>query len=135
LTSSFVFIDIPGSFVEKLLSAVSFQLSAGMSDGADSEVWGLRCPEGIGQGSRYKLTDLRLRRIADVQKQRLRQPEMAIFCFHRHSRFVPSIFVKPAFRSAPYQVRKSGATHHPLSIVAYVFGFVKRQQVPLYSLI
>jgi hypothetical protein len=42
--------------------------------GADPEVWGLRCPEGTGQSKRYNLTELRLRRIADVQEQRLRQP-------------------------------------------------------------
>ena len=34
------------------------------------DVWGLRCPEGTGQGERSGLTDLRLRRIADVQKPR-----------------------------------------------------------------
>jgi hypothetical protein len=38
------------------------------------EVWGLRCPEGTGHGMRCNLPELRLRRIADVQKQRLRQP-------------------------------------------------------------
>ena len=41
--------------------------------GADPEVRGLRCPEGTGQDKRHNLTELRLRRIADVQKQRLRQ--------------------------------------------------------------
>jgi hypothetical protein len=34
----------------------------------------LRRPEGASQGKRHNLTSLRLRRIADVQKQRLRQP-------------------------------------------------------------
>jgi len=100
LTSSFAFIDIPGSFVKKPLSSVSLQLSAAMQDGADPGVWGLRCPEGTGQAKHDNLTDLRLRRIADVQKQCLRQP----------------------------------ATQHSITIVAYDFGFVKRQQVPLYSL-
>ena len=38
------------------------------------DVWGLRCPEGTGQGDRHNLTELRPRRIADVQRQRLRQP-------------------------------------------------------------
>ena len=56
--------------------------------GADPEVRGLRCPGGTGQDKRYKLTELRLRRIADVHKQRLRQPDTEILCFHRHSRIV-----------------------------------------------
>src|SRR5271157_3344581 len=59
---SFVFIDILALF-PRLLPA-----------GADPEVWGLRCPERTGQDNWYNLTELRLRRNADVQKQRLRQP-------------------------------------------------------------
>ena len=54
------------------------------------DVWGLRCPEGTGQGQRHILTGQRLRRIADIQKQCLRQPRLFVIplCFHRHSRFV-----------------------------------------------
>jgi hypothetical protein len=42
--------------------------------GADPDVWGLRCPEGTGQGRSAKLAGLRLRRIADIPVRRLRQP-------------------------------------------------------------
>ena len=38
------------------------------------EIWGLRCPEGTGQDQRRNLAGLRLRRIADIQEQCLRQP-------------------------------------------------------------
>jgi hypothetical protein len=41
---------------------------------ADPDVWGLRCPEGACKGKRCNGLELRLRRIADVQKQHLRQP-------------------------------------------------------------
>ncbi|SPE26414.1 exported hypothetical protein [Acidobacteriia bacterium SbA2] len=85
---SFVFIDILALFPQKS----SFQLSAApLLAGADPVVWGLRSPEGTGQNKRCNLTKLRLRRIADVQKQRLRQPTTfyRTLCFHRHSRFVP----------------------------------------------
>jgi len=68
---SFVFIDILALFPSKpALNRII--------PGADPEVWGLRCPEGTGQGKRHNLTELRLRRIADVQKQRLRQPTMIL---------------------------------------------------------
>ena len=39
---------------------------------------GLRCPGGTGQAERRNLTELRLRRIADVQRQRLRQPSTSL---------------------------------------------------------
>jgi len=60
-------------------SKISFQWAASSSQprhlaGADPDVWRLRCPEGTGRGERCNLPELRLRRIADVQKQRLRQP-------------------------------------------------------------
>ena len=67
---------------EKQLSATPCPASR------NPQVWGLGCPGGTGRGKRDKLTELRLRRIADVQKQRLRQPDIAILCFHRHSRIV-----------------------------------------------
>jgi len=37
-------------------------------------MWGFGCAEGTGQRTWHKLTELRRRRTADVQKQRLRQP-------------------------------------------------------------
>jgi hypothetical protein len=37
------------------------------------EIWGLRCPEGTGQDQRRNLTGPRLRRIAGIQEQCLRQ--------------------------------------------------------------
>jgi len=67
-------------------------------------VRGLRCPGGTGQWN--TLTKLRLRRIADVQKQRLRQPS-------------------PADEFLPHSEAMT------LSSVAYAMVFVKRQDVHL----
>ena len=70
LSLCFVFIDILALFPKKHLSTISFQLAAApFRDGADPDVWGLRCPEGTGQGKRQNLTEPRLRRIANVQRQ------------------------------------------------------------------
>ena len=71
--------DILALFPAKHLSTISFQLPAlPFPDGADPAVWGLRCPEGTGQADRHNLTELRLRRIADVRGQRLRQPPTTV---------------------------------------------------------
>ena len=75
LSLSFVFIYILALFPRKLvlssqLSALSYPIQAG----ADPGVRGLRCPEGTGQGKGGNLPELRLRRMTDVQKQRLRPP-------------------------------------------------------------
>jgi len=67
-----------------LKSAVSAQLSAlsrAGQAGANPRGWGLRGPEGTGQGEGGNLPELRLRRIADVPKQRLRQPTTLSFLF------------------------------------------------------
>jgi len=68
LSSSFVFIDILGSFVKIQLSATPFRLAQ------TPDVWGLRSPAGTGYSKGGNLHGLRLWRNADVQKQRLRQP-------------------------------------------------------------
>jgi hypothetical protein len=82
LYRSFVFMDILALFPKKHLSTISFQLPAmPFQDGADPDVWGLRCPEGTGQADRHNLTELRLRRIADVRGQRLRQPPTTVSPF------------------------------------------------------
>ena len=75
MSLSFVFIDILALFRQK--TSLNNQLSAPATpfpDGSDPDVWGLRCPEGTGQGARHNLAELRLRRIADVQRHRMYQP-------------------------------------------------------------
>jgi len=64
--SSLVFIDILALFRQYSPRTHASQAAA------DPEVWGLRCPEGTGRGERCNLPELRLRRISDVPKQRLR---------------------------------------------------------------
>ena len=65
-TDPFVFIDILALFPKIHLSTISFHLSATpFPDGADPAVWGLRCPEGTGQGERHNLTPRSVRASAD----------------------------------------------------------------------
>jgi hypothetical protein len=81
---SFVFIDIPGSFLQKKPSAVSFQLSASSTLPSAGSGWGWS-------------TGTLARRLCWGQPSWLpegghkgRPYGYAVICFHRHSRFVPS---------------------------------------------
>ena len=61
---------------------------------------------------RGNLADLRLRRIADIQKQCLRQP--TILCFHRHSRFVPLFSsLQTRFHAKPRSSQRSQSPTTP----------------------
>jgi hypothetical protein len=67
LTLSFVFIYIPGSFVEKQLAAVSLQRLGAPFGMAQTPRRGVcDVPKGQATAKWYNLTDLRLRRIADA---------------------------------------------------------------------
>jgi len=95
----FVFYNIPGLFLQKQHSVVSFQPSA-------------RFIPQLGEGS-VRGGRLTRRHLANHRRQRQEGLSTAILCFHRHSRFVPS-FLECGSKAAafpcwylPHKVRET----------------------------
>jgi hypothetical protein len=88
--------------------SAAFQIVA---DGADSVVWSLRFPEGTREAAGHLFTTLgetRLRQIADVKKQRLRQPAGALACLEPPPP-IPLQFNADAINSKPKELLLSAS--------------------------
>ena len=131
---SFVFIDILALFPPKTCPEPR---QSGLAQ--TPALWGLRCPEGTGEGKRHNLTE----HASSAHRRRSKatsgpaMPFCQALCFHRHSRFVPfeKLLVVPSTYWLELQKNKRRylrcRTPKPRSPngVAYPVVFVKRQEV------